>query len=466
VSLGSFLFEISLLGLVMIFFLVICFLRFFFEFKFNYIFGFLGFLVGLGLIFYAFNGYQEFSFEKNWKDAEVKVLGEVVNIEGKLEFVACRPSKCAKFVYSGVEKIFSGDVLRIREYKVREIKKKWKLNFYRKNLQGDVQLFEFDKLASIKDFWFYFWEVKNNLVFVLSRNLNVDESAILSGILFGYRSSLDEKLSEEFRIVGITHILAISGFNITLIINVFGYLLVKSGKIGKLAFISVAIILFAIFTGYSASVVRASFMGIISVLGDFLNRPVPILNSLLMSVFVIVLTDPLAFNFDLSLQLSMFATLSLILFSNKIEINIMSFGEILSGTITAQILTLPVIIYYFGSISLISPIANVLVLPFLPIIMILGFLALLFGNLSISGFIYYFAEVFLKLIIGISKWLSKIPYANLDVSESSEIVTFLYLIFLFMVSHKHRLVRNYFQSLSLLSEPVLSKEFEKHKKPP
>lgn len=243
-----------------------------------------------------------------------------------------------------------------------------------------------------------------------------------AGLLTGSRKGIPDDLMESFNITGLTHIIAISGYNISLIIFFVSSFFSKSSRKIKLPLIIGFVVLFTLFVGASPAVVRASIMGIISVMALALGRQSLVLNALLMSAFVMVLMNPNVLLFDVGFQLSFLATLGLILTGEKIK-KIFSFlpdcfgiREGIAMTLSAQVFALPIILLNFERLSLISPIANILIVPFIPFAMLFGFTAVILSCVNFSlGFLFTFpAWLTLKWIVEIAGALAKIPFSSVE----------------------------------------------------
>lgn len=273
---------------------------------------------------------------------------------------------------------------------------------------------------SIKGFLFSF---KNDFEFQLNKLFPEPSASFEAGLLTGSRKGIPDELLEAFNITGLTHIIAISGYNISLIIILISSLFKRASRKIKVPFIIVFIVLFTIFVGASAAVVRASIMGIISVMALWFGRQSQVINALLISALVMVLWNPVTLLYDVGFQLSFLATLGLILVGN----NIMSFVKFLPDgfgireafamTLSAQIFALPIILMSFGRFSLISPVANVLIVPLIPLAMLFGFVAVVVSTISFDiGFIIAMpAWLVLEVASGITRLLAKLPMAAYEV---------------------------------------------------
>ena len=222
------------------------------------------------------------------------------------------------------------------------------------------------------------------------------ESGLLAGILLGDDTALPENVSKAFRATGITHIIAVSGFNVAIVSGLFVKLLgrlLRARYAVPLAALAVAG--YTLLTGASPSVVRAAVMGGIGMVGPLLGRQQVGVNSLAFTAGVMCLFNP-NLPWDLSFQLSFGATLGLVLFADPLQglfVRVAErwlppatalrlsgpVGEFFLFTLAAQIFTLPITALSFQQVSLAALLANPLVLPVQPYAMILGGVALLLG---------------------------------------------------------------------------------------
>jgi competence protein ComEC len=233
------------------------------------------------------------------------------------------------------------------------------------------------------------YKAKNYFTRQINKILPEPQASFLAGLLIGAKKSIPPDLMEVFNQTGTTHIIAVSGYNVTIIAT---FLLLFAQNLGlsrKKAFwlIIIILIIFVIITGLQASIIRASIMGALVLLANYLGRLSKIRNALVLAAALMLIVNPNILVYDLGFQLSFLATLGLIYFNPilikvcKVEkfIKSKSLKIILSDyfltTMSAIILTTPLILYNFGKISVIAPLANILILPFIPIAMLLGFIA-------------------------------------------------------------------------------------------
>ncbi len=278
------------------------------------------------------------------------------------------------------------------------------------------------------------FKFKAFLVSRLNKILPEPHSSFLAGILIGARKSIPPDLIEAFNKTGTTHIIAVSGYNVTILATFLMLAAISLSIPRKRAFwlIIIILIIFAIITGLQASIVRASVMGGIVLLATYLGRLSQIKNALVLTAVVMLLINPKILVFDLGFQLSFLATLGLIYFNPIVMglLNIKSIknkflkialGDYLLTTMSAIILTTPLILYNFGKVSFVAPLANILILPFIPIAMLFGFIS---GVLSLifipAGWVTGWSVwLVLNYIIWVLEKLAALNWAYYEISRIS-----------------------------------------------
>ena len=229
----------------------------------------------------------------------------------------------------------------------------------------------------------------------IEENLPEPQASLLIGILFGSERAFSKDFEENLRVSGTTHIIAASGYNVTILImlcsKIFGFLSKKVRLVVSL----VVIWLFCIFSGLSASILRATVMGSITILalltGSLKNIHILIPTGL----FFLVLIDQKIL-MDIGFQLSMLATLGLVYLMPSILVFCKKFfkvgkwfEEYFLSTLSCTLATLPISISVFGKLSLVSVFANMLILPLTESTMLYG---------AIGMFIpWFFSVVYFQL---------------------------------------------------------------------
>ncbi|HEX6385369.1 MAG TPA: DNA internalization-related competence protein ComEC/Rec2 [Anaerolineae bacterium] len=274
------------------------------------------------------------------------------------------------------------------------------------------------------------------------------QAALLSGILLGNDNGLPPALRNAFQATSTTHIIAISGFNVAILIVIL-VTLSRSflSHRGAVLFAIVGITVYTILVGASASVVRAALMGTLYLLSSrWLGRPTYAYASLFLAGFLMTLFRP-ATLWDIGFQLSFMATLALMLYADPLTewmrtrlLRVMNEGiveritgvltEVVVITITAQALTLPLMAGYFGRVPLVGLLANFLIIPAQPGVMIWGGLAALAGMaLPVAGQVFsWVAWLFLSYTILLVRLFAALPGATVPVRVSPASVVAIYAI--------------------------------------
>lgn len=233
-------------------------------------------------------------------------------------------------------------------------------------------------------------DFKTKLREVIYSNLSPPQSSILGAMLLGDKSRISDKLKNKLNIVGLRHITCVSGMHIAILTAILMSFLIGLGLWRQHAFYITVIlmVLFITMIGFQASAIRAGIMGLLFLAGQNFGRKSFSPRAIVMAAAIMLAINPLLLLNDIGFQLSFLAVIGIIYFLpvfqkwfRKIP-NIFQFRNILAMTLSAQIFTLPILIYNFGYFSLISPISNVLIVPFLPYIIGSGFLFALTGIFS------------------------------------------------------------------------------------
>ncbi len=240
------------------------------------------------------------------------------------------------------------------------------------------------------------YRIRSRALAVIERLFPSPEAPLLAGILLGIETGLPEDLARAFQDTGTAHVIAISGFNIAILAELFQKIF---GKLFTRWWATAAAILaisgYTVLVGAAPSVVRAAIMGSLGLVAREIGRRSTAANSLAFTAMLMCLPNP-QLPWDASFQLSFMATLGLILYGDRMQNRFTALlerrmaaetakkiagpvGEYILMTLAAQALTLPVILYHFQRLSLSSLLANPLILPVQPLVMILSGLAVIAG---------------------------------------------------------------------------------------
>lgn len=263
-------------------------------------------------------------------------------------------------------------------------------------------------------------------------------AGLLAGILLGDETGISPRLKEAFNDTATRHIVAISGFNIGIIAGLVLNLASRRVGVRKAIWIAALSVLgYTILVGAQASVVRAGIMGLVVLGSQLAGRDQHSLNTLAFTAALMALINPLVL-WDVGFQLSFTATLGLVVFAAPLQLWAnthleahlptewaarlkVPLSDYVLLTFAAQIFTLPLLLYYFGRLSLVALPANLLVLPLQPAILILGGLSLLAGTLVpwVGQLFALLAGPLTSLTITIVEWLASPAWAAYDVGSFS-----------------------------------------------
>lgn len=261
------------------------------------------------------------------------------------------------------------------------------------------------------------------------------EASLLSGILLNRDGGIPDDVLNDFRVTGTAHIIAISGFNITIIAGLLAQLLRRAaGRNWAVAGVIPGVALYAVLVGGDAPVVRAAIMGCLSLVALQLGRRSDALTALLLSALAMTAARPQAI-WDVGFQLSFAATLGLILYTTPLQKGLEAFvsarissawartalgwlNEGLVVTVAAQVLTLPLTVAYFRNLSPLTLVANLFILPAQPYVMTWGGSALLLGLLWLPlGLpLASVAWLFLTYTVRVAGWFAALPGAYIEVA--------------------------------------------------
>ncbi|MFA5021671.1 MAG: ComEC/Rec2 family competence protein [Patescibacteria group bacterium] len=265
---------------------------------------------------------------------------------------------------------------------------------------------------------------KNEVLQIVNANLPEPQASLFFAMNFGSRGGIPQEVSDNFSTTGTSHLVAISGMNITIISAILLEVCLACYISRKKSFwlITLILIFFITMIGFPASAVRAAIMGWISMLAIYVGRLNRSTNALLLSASVMIFLSPKILRDDVGFQLSFLAVIGLIYFYPFFEAKLAKlpsrFGltEALAMTLAAQVATMPVIVFNFGRLSLSGPIVNLLVVPMILPLTIIGFGSLMLSFLFPFASLYFFWPVWLIMtyLIKTIAFFSSLPLAALN----------------------------------------------------
>ena len=270
---------------------------------------------------------------------------------------------------------------------------------------------------------------KNKFKEAASNFISPPQEGFLEALIFGDEENISKEWKEKLNITGTRHIAAVSGMNITIISILLLNFILSLGLRRQQAFYFTVflLILYILMIGAPASAVRAGIMGSLFLIGQHFGRLSSASRAVVFASAFMLFLNPLLLRLDVGFQLSFLAILGMIYFQpifsswlSKIpDFKFFPLKTTLIATLSAQVFTLPILIYNFGYIPLISPLANILIVPFLApttiLVFVFGLSAILFWPLGY--FLSWPAWLGLSYIVKVVDYFSKIPLTSLTLKN-------------------------------------------------
>ncbi|MBQ8001135.1 MAG: ComEC/Rec2 family competence protein [Ruminococcus sp.] len=275
----------------------------------------------------------------------------------------------------------------------------------------------------------------------LYMELPYDTASFASAVLLGDKHAISDEVTDLLRLCGLSHISVVSGLHLSIIAAVFKKIFraMFRNKYVYTFLTVLAILSFALLTGFGIPVIRSAVMLIIFNIGNLVSRRSDSLNSIGAAALLILLPNPYAVG-DIGMLLSFFATIGIVVWSDKLSapvklrvdnLWIMQFSVVRFVTDTivysvvcsvcATVWTLPISIIFFGGFSLVSVVANLLTVPFLTIVIICAALCALLHHIEflplLSDIFGFVVNLYYEYLIFICSSLSKLPFAYINTDK-------------------------------------------------
>lgn len=298
------------------------------------------------------------------------------------------------------------------------------------------------------------FNIKEKFLVKINFSIPPPESLLMGGLILGERSSFSQELRQNFVDTGTIHIVALSGYNITIVAEWFMKLFAQLPYVSKNLSMGMgifAILLFILMTGGSSTAVRAGIMAILALIARATGRGSDVGRALVLAGVFMILFNPFVLVHDVSFQLSFIATIAVIFLAPKVEKYFMwvtdrfKLRDIVSVTFAAYIFVLPFILYKMGNLSIVAFPANILILPFIPFTMALGFftgiLGLIWYVLSVP--VGYLSYIFLHYELSVVNFFANVPFASFSIPDFPLFLTLLiYAYFIYRLFGKS--LKNFF----------------------
>ena len=303
----------------------------------------------------------------------------------------------------GANAVFEGD----------KIKARGKLYYGYSSYQGRLSYANVEVLSR-GDSWVA--NIRRSFSAGITNSLPEPAAPFAMGILIGQRSALPENIKKDLLMVGLTHIIAVSGYNLTIILEASKKMIGWSKRLSTLLSLGLVIV-FLLITGSSASIVRASIVSLLSLASAYHGRRMKPLIIILLTAVITAWGNPVYVWRDIGWYLSFLAFFGVLIIAPLIKERLKwkifesIVGSVGLESICAEIMALPYVVHMFGQMSLIGLLANILIVGLIPLAMLLslisGIVGVLFSN--ISPLIAWPCAILLNSMLGTAHVLASIP---------------------------------------------------------
>lgn len=276
-----------------------------------------------------------------------------------------------------------------------------------------------------------------------TEDIFAQNSSFVNALILGNQSKLDENIKEAFSKVGVSHIIALSGLHIGIVICIITLIIGRINNLVKFSIIIVFICVYSIIVGFRGSMFRACIFSFIIYLSVFIQREYDGISTLSFVGIVLLIINPFII-YDIGVQLSFLATLSIIYFYRRIDKHIKC--PIVSTTLSASILTIPIVYFKFKIISNIFLASNILIVPTIGILIGLIFMCIIFYYINFSVIYIILSKVVSYIIFYIKSivfYLSSIKHSYIEFETVSLKLVVLYYILLmaYMIYNERKTVK-------------------------
>ncbi|MEK7131863.1 MAG: ComEC/Rec2 family competence protein [Patescibacteria group bacterium] len=276
----------------------------------------------------------------------------------------------------------------------------------------------------------------------MSRLWPEPDNSLMTGLLYGSRGGLPQELVDNFSRTGVSHIMAVSGYNVSILAVALNIILIYIGFFRRQSFwfLISLILAFVFFTGATASVVRAGVMAVIILASQYIGRLSAMGRVLVYAAVIMLALNPYLLIWDAGFQLSFLSTLGLVYLSPILQSALMKkvrvknatliiLMEIFTVTIAAIMAATPLILFQFGRLSLVAPLVNILILWLVPWLMLFGFISLILSWLffPLGQAVAWAAGLGLNYVIIIVDWFGNKSWSAVNLQLPFWIVILMYL---------------------------------------
>ena len=266
-------------------------------------------------------------------------------------------------------------------------------------------------------------KIRNSIESSYKKVLPLEKAAFLSGLTLGSTAEFSDEFKDKLRVTGTSHLVALSGYNILVIVSSLAFFLgsLRLSQKWQFPIMTLFVIGFVVMTGGEASVVRAAIMAFLMLFAERIGRLYHFRNALAATALVMILYNPNVLVFDIGFQLSFAALIGIVYLGpwlkekvgwTKKEQGMLKWRENLIMTTSAQIAVLPLLFYHFGYASPLGVLSNLFILEFVPITMGFGFViaALYLISSTLALIVSWPVSILLGYMLGVINIFTKISH--------------------------------------------------------
>lgn len=421
--------------------------------------------------------YEKYRYSNIYEEKEYTVIGKIVSDRQEKEYKNCYKIKILKTQNSSRNvkntylNLFVDKKINLEYGDIVKCKGAFEKGSEARNYGG----FDYNTYLKTKKIYGIFnskkveviskdidiFSISNNISNMIEEKidllLNETEASLCKGLILGKTEEIEESIKENFRVVNISHILAISGLHvayIVMLISTFSQRIM--GKKYGTVFVIIVLIFYMFLVGFTPSIVRACMMEILVKIAFLVQRKNNFWNSLALSLLLILINNPYSI-LNIGLQLSYLATIGIVSFSkkirkkldnlkffknslvirknNKLKILVDKVKDNLSVMSSAQILILPIMIYNFNIFGTYFIISNLLVSVIIGTTIFLSILLVTssFIFFPISKIFSHILTILFQLLIIISN-ISKLPFSKIYIPTPSILSIIIYYVIIYVVN--------------------------------
>lgn len=255
------------------------------------------------------------------------------------------------------------------------------------------------------------------------------------GLLVGARALIGKSLQDTLVVVGLSHLTAVSGYNLTIIVQAVRRGLGRASLFVTTSLSLWLIAVFLLIAGFSASIVRAALVSVLALGTRYYGYEIKPMTLIMAPALIMILRNPNYLLHDLGFQLSFLAFAGILILAPLIQQRWVrrpnTIKLLVIESLAAQLMTTPLILAVFANLSLIAPLSNIVIVPLIPLAMALSGLSGAVGMLApgLAGWAALPAAGVLALIVGLIQWFAGWPHASTEVYLGAPSVIGLYLLF-------------------------------------